>query len=364
MSAITELLNKDAWVQVNKSLMFSMGVAETIIYSELVARSKYFEVRGKLTDDGFFYNTVTDLQGGTSYGDKGQRAAIKKLISLGLVEMKLKGTPAVRHFKILDNDEILIKLIFAGNGMIEALEPRSRRINENDQKKTETCMDSQLRPMDGTSSAKLEVSEARMESKNLPMDVTETFQWTELVPSNGRTNNTNLNNTNLNKNKAIATATANVKIEEGKPENDEARDEIIKGKTETCAAADPKTDFDQAIEMWEGEWKVRGKLRMSDSSKVKSEVKKHGLPLFKAALEKASSGGDEVQFPMNYVSDILKAWAKKGINTIEGVEAERDQFEKEKEELRVLQGQFAKRSGSRDKEPPKVSNSKYDQFYR
>lgn len=87
MNPIYDLLRSDGSIVVNKNLIFAIGLNESIIYAELVSRFNYFSDRGNLASDGYFYNTISDLQSGTGLGEKPQRAAIKNLEKLGLIDI-------------------------------------------------------------------------------------------------------------------------------------------------------------------------------------------------------------------------------------------------------------------------------------
>jgi DnaD/phage-associated family protein len=355
MSTLRNLLKSNASVIANKSLMHSLGTNETIIYSELLSRNEYFEVRGLLTEDGFFYNTVIDLQRGTACGDKTQRSAIKKLVNLGLIETQLRENPAKRFFKIIDNDSLLTELIQAGQKMINELEARPRFELRNH----ETRIESQYHPNGGTSSS-----------------TSSTTQTAVLVPPKGQTNNTNLNNTNL-RNRINNRARANEQNKDIKTEADEARTEIIKGKIESCASSAVEiSDFKKAIQLLEENLtRPHKKVYGEEYREIKKLVKGQGLVLFTAALrETVLTGTPE---PVPYIKSIMERWAKKGITTIEGVKADQAEFEAKKEadteKLRILQGQLANRrkSASSKYEDYEEKNnltpkpvSKYQKFYQ
>lgn len=143
--AVYDLLRSDGSIVINKNLMRAIGVHEAIIYCELLSRNNYFEARGELSEDGYFYNTVDDLEYGTCLSEKQQRNAIKKISALGLIEVKIQGLPAKRYFKIVDDIQLLTKYIAQGkenqqlrqNGgtrtdkMAELDTPKGQRNNTN-----------------------------------------------------------------------------------------------------------------------------------------------------------------------------------------------------------------------------------------
>jgi hypothetical protein len=111
MLPILELLRADGSIVINKKLMQTLGINETIIYSELISRYAYFEGKNQLTDDLFFFNTAEDLEKGTTLTDFQQRKPIQKLIKLGLIEMDKRGLPCKRYFKIIQDIDVLNKLL-------------------------------------------------------------------------------------------------------------------------------------------------------------------------------------------------------------------------------------------------------------
>ena len=96
---ILDLLRNDGCITVNKRLIRAVGLVEAVVYSELASRHYYFSERNRLDSGGYFYNTKEDLEAGTGATRRQQDAAIKRLIDLGLIEMKVKGIPATRHFR-------------------------------------------------------------------------------------------------------------------------------------------------------------------------------------------------------------------------------------------------------------------------
>ena len=115
--SLYELLRADGSIIINKNLARAIGINEAIIYSELLSRYFYFEGRNNLGLDGYFYNTVDDLEIGTTLTRWTQEPAIKKLVKLGLIKTKVSGVPPKRHFKIVDDADILLDLLNKGRAM-------------------------------------------------------------------------------------------------------------------------------------------------------------------------------------------------------------------------------------------------------
>jgi len=104
---ITDLLRNDGFIIYNKNLARNIGVNEAILYSELLSRWNYFKERGQLTEDGFFFNTVKDLEEGTALSEYQQRRALNSLKEKGLIEIEVRGIPAKRYFRIVEDSELI-----------------------------------------------------------------------------------------------------------------------------------------------------------------------------------------------------------------------------------------------------------------
>lgn len=104
---ITDLLRNDGFIIYNKNLAKNIGVNEAILYSELLSRWSYFKERGQLTEDGFFFNTVKDLEEGTALSEYQQRRALNSLRDKGLIEIEVRGIPAKRYFRIVEDSELI-----------------------------------------------------------------------------------------------------------------------------------------------------------------------------------------------------------------------------------------------------------------
>ncbi len=110
-NSLIELLRSDGSIVINKTLAKNIGLNEAIIYSELLSRYCYFSNRNELTADGYFFNTVKDLEDGTTLNDYSQRKAIKKLEELGLIKYDKRDLPAKRYFKIVDDIQTISKYL-------------------------------------------------------------------------------------------------------------------------------------------------------------------------------------------------------------------------------------------------------------
>lgn len=135
LTLLFDLLRSDAHISVNKALMFAIGVNEAIIFSELLSRQAYFEDKDQLDEDGYFYNTVCDLQSGTALTDYQQRTAIANLKKLDLIDIRISGIPPKRFFRINPNTITLVNLLAEGKD--KANNARKPKYNHNSQETSE-----------------------------------------------------------------------------------------------------------------------------------------------------------------------------------------------------------------------------------
>lgn len=112
--SVIELLRSDGSIIVNKKLAHVIGIEPAIMYSELISKQIYFEERSQLTDDGFFFNTVENMQEDTTLSKYQQSKAMKKLKELKLVEQSNRGVPQKRYFKVINDDMRLLQILGTG----------------------------------------------------------------------------------------------------------------------------------------------------------------------------------------------------------------------------------------------------------
>jgi hypothetical protein len=95
-----QLFGNDAFIPVNKHLAKEIGLVDSVIYGELISLYKYYKSQNQLVDDKWFYCTIERMEDATSCKKDQQDDAIKRLIKKGMIEKKMKGLPAKRHFSI------------------------------------------------------------------------------------------------------------------------------------------------------------------------------------------------------------------------------------------------------------------------
>jgi hypothetical protein len=111
MTHLINLLRADGSIIINKKLARKIGLHETIMYSELLSKYCYFLDNDRLDDDGYFYCTTESMENATTLTRHQQPKIAKKLEKLGLIEMKIKGVPAKKYYKIVHNEDLLKDLL-------------------------------------------------------------------------------------------------------------------------------------------------------------------------------------------------------------------------------------------------------------
>ena len=105
---ILQLLASSSFITLNKNVIKAVGLEEALLLGELCSEYDYWIKREEL-QDGYFFSTVENIEENTTLNDYKQRKASKTLQQLKIVDVKVKGLPAKRYFKI--NEEQLIKLL-------------------------------------------------------------------------------------------------------------------------------------------------------------------------------------------------------------------------------------------------------------
>lgn len=108
--AILNLLRSDGSIIINKELARKIGIDATIIYSELISKYLYYYNKGTLID-GYFYCTIENLENDTTLTKYQQSQSIKILKQLNLIDVKYKGLPKIRYFKIIENEKMIFDLL-------------------------------------------------------------------------------------------------------------------------------------------------------------------------------------------------------------------------------------------------------------
>ena len=104
MNILKNTLTKTAFWQINKGAVKLLGVETALLFTELIDSYYYFQERDMLTEDGFFFRTTDDMEEQTGLSYHKQTNGVDKLEAAGLIETDLRGIPAKRHFKILEDN--------------------------------------------------------------------------------------------------------------------------------------------------------------------------------------------------------------------------------------------------------------------
>ena len=103
MSVLSLIATKN-YIAVNKRLAVVVGLHEAIMLGELASEYEYWKERGEVSEDGFFFSTIENVQCNTTLSEKQQRNALKNLSMLGFVETRVKGIPAKRFIRLDENN--------------------------------------------------------------------------------------------------------------------------------------------------------------------------------------------------------------------------------------------------------------------
>ncbi len=123
---ITSILNFNNTVSVNRPLAHSLGLNAAVVYSSLLSKQCYYEERGMLDSEGFFYSTLSDLQESTALSRRQQDSAIGLLVRAGLVLFEKRGKSSRRCFHVVDDLELLKKYLVEGDEIMSSFNPYSQ----------------------------------------------------------------------------------------------------------------------------------------------------------------------------------------------------------------------------------------------
>lgn len=114
IDALLGLFSQDNYIVVNMALARRIGLNETILYTNLLVKYRYYKKHKQCTQIGgldYFFSTIEDLEHSTTLTRKQQEVAIATLEELGLIRKKLMGIPAKRFFRIVSNAHALNTII-------------------------------------------------------------------------------------------------------------------------------------------------------------------------------------------------------------------------------------------------------------
>lgn len=124
---VLSLLANDNYIIVNKELIKTIGLEESIAIGDLASMFIYLQKQNELTEDGFFFYTVEAMEENTSLSDYQQRKALKNLKNLELIDIDLRELPAKRFIKL--NVENLENLFRTSSQKIKELALKKLKTN-------------------------------------------------------------------------------------------------------------------------------------------------------------------------------------------------------------------------------------------
>lgn len=102
--SIIHLLASRNFIVVNKDVARKIGLDEAIMLGELASEYGYWEAKGELTEDGFFFSTVENVEVNTTFSQYKQKTAIERLQAEGLLYVDRRGLPAKRYIKLREQN--------------------------------------------------------------------------------------------------------------------------------------------------------------------------------------------------------------------------------------------------------------------
>jgi len=142
----SSLLGIDAHWNVNKALARELGLETAIILSDLISKEDYFKLKGELDEEGYFFNTQSNLEIDLGLSPHKQRNAIELLKEKDLISVKLAGSPARNFYKI--NKIQLLKFLTTSSQKISQLDVKkfnNLQYNKNKVKRTKNNTGSELK---------------------------------------------------------------------------------------------------------------------------------------------------------------------------------------------------------------------------
>lgn len=97
---LASLLSSGNFIMTNKILIKVVGTDAAIILGELCSEYDYWEQRGELTDNEWFYSTRENIENNTGLSEYKQRIAINQLIKMKFIEVKRMGIPCKVYYKL------------------------------------------------------------------------------------------------------------------------------------------------------------------------------------------------------------------------------------------------------------------------
>ena len=106
---VLKLIASDSFITVSKELIKKVGLEEAILLGELASESDYWQKNKGMTEDGYFFSTIENIEEKTTLSEYKQRRCLNNLKDLGIVSVIVKGMPAKRYIKI--NEAEVLKIL-------------------------------------------------------------------------------------------------------------------------------------------------------------------------------------------------------------------------------------------------------------
>ena len=103
--SIYSLLGGPFWI-LNKDMVKALGIEDSLWLADIFSKWKYFEEKGLLDKEGYFFNTQKNIQEDTTLSGHKQTEITKRLKEKGLLKIKFQGLPA-RNFYKIDTEKLL-----------------------------------------------------------------------------------------------------------------------------------------------------------------------------------------------------------------------------------------------------------------
>lgn len=152
MNEVFELMRSDNTLYANRTLAKAIGLNEAIIFGALLGKAHYYRSEGKLDEEGMFYSTAEDLEESTTLTQRQQDRAVKRLEQLELIQTKVKGMPARKHFSINQDAGALLDLLKS----VKVRESISAPVSTKSENKVEQNVETSIDKMSKQDSTKSE----------------------------------------------------------------------------------------------------------------------------------------------------------------------------------------------------------------
>lgn len=198
--SILQLIANNSYGLYNKYIAREIGLTEAIILGELASEFDYWQKNNGVTEDGYFFSTIENIEENTTIKEAKQRAALKTLQEHDLISISVRGLPAKRFIKL---------------------------------------------------------NEEGIQNKFCQIERTRTFELKELEPSNEQGNINNINNNNINNNKYIsnskeleAEASSVSSLEKNKEESTKGRKSLKDQLVEYVASLEYQDETKDVLYKW------------------------------------------------------------------------------------------------------------------